>query len=202
MKTIYLIRHTEIYNPNKVCFGQSDMPLEENFTVQFDWIKEHLLSPEKLIFYSSPMRRCSKLCSYLSDNNLTIDNRLTDLNYGSWEMKEWADIPTEEFNAWNTDFVNYQIKNGETFLELYDRSVDFYETITSSADSEDIVVITHANVIRSVLAYILEFPLEKVYNLKVDYASITKLSYRPALGLSSVEFINLTAEQLKIKIVE
>lgn len=194
MKNIYLIRHTEIYNPNKLCFGQSDMPLEENFTVHFDWLKERLSMNENMVYYSSPLRRCNKLSSYLSDDNFTIDYRLTDLNYGSWEMKEWTEIPAKEVDAWNADFVNYKIKNGETFLELYDRSVDFYEEITSNTHSKNIVVITHANVIRSIVAYILEFPLEKVYNLKIDYAGVTKLNYHPELELSSVEFLNLTAE--------
>ncbi|WP_017258275.1 histidine phosphatase family protein [Pedobacter arcticus] len=196
-KNIYLIRHTETYNPNKLCFGQSEMPLEENFTVQFDWIRERLQLNNNTIYYSSNLRRCAKLASYLSDDKFTVDQRVSDLNYGVWEMMEWAKIPTKELTAWNGDFVNYRIKKGESFLDLHERAIDFYEETVSNNESENIVLVTHAGVIRSIVSYVLEFPLEKVFNLQIDYSSLSKLSYSEELALSSISFLNLTAEHLK-----
>ena len=196
-KNIYLIRHTETYNPNKLCFGQSEMPLEENFTVQFDWIRERLQLNGNTLYYSSNLRRCTKLASYLSDDKFTIDQRISDLNYGIWEMMEWAEIPAKELTAWKGDFVNYKIKKGERFADLYERAVDFYEEVICNTESNNIVIVTHASVIRAITSYVLDFPLDKAFNLQIDYSSLSKLSYSEGLALSNIAFLNLTAEHLK-----
>ena len=109
-------------------------------------------------------------------------------------MREWSEIPAKEKNAWNDDFVNYKIKNGERFIDLYDRAIDFYEETISEVPAENIVIVTHSGVIRSIIAYVLDFPVEKVYNLQIDFSSVSKLIYRQELATNSVAFLNLTAE--------
>jgi alpha-ribazole phosphatase len=199
---IYLTRHSVVYNPNKLCYGQSEIPLEENFTADFDWIKDHLNLTGDTIFYSSPFRRCTKLANYLSDDDYKTDNRITELNFGDWEMKPWNEIPEKELNPWMEDFVNHRMKNGENFNDLYDRSVQFYKEITNSKAS-NVVILTHAGVIRSIASYVLDFPLEKAFNLQIDYSSISKLEYDAKNQLSKVVFMNLHKEAINaVKIIE
>ncbi len=186
---IYFIRHSAVYNPNKLCYGQSEIPLEENFTVDFDWIKDHLNLNEEVTFYSSPFRRCTKLANYLSNEQFKVDNRISELNFGNWEMKAWNEIPEKELNPWMEDFVNYRIKNGENFNDLHERVVQFYEEIIASK-AQDIVLLTHAGVIRSIASYVLNFPLENAFNLQIDYSSITKLSYDLKNQSTKLDFIN------------
>ena len=194
---IYLIRHTAVYNPNKLCYGQSEIPLEENFTVDFDWIKDHLQLKEDTLFYSSPFRRCTKLANFLSNDQYKTDPRLTELNFGDWEMKPWNTIPEKELTPWMEDFVNHRMKKGENFNDLYERAIQFYEELTST-ETQDIVILTHAGVIRSITSYILDFPLEKAFNLQVDYSSISKLEYDAKNQLSKVVYTNLNAASFGI----
>lgn len=190
---IYLIRHTEVYNPNKLCYGQSEIPLAENFTASFDWILDSLgeLNKEQTLYYSSPFRRCSKLANYLSDDDFNIDQRICELHFGDWEMQAWNEINSEELNSWMTDFVNFRMKNGENFKDLYTRVISFYEDIIQSR-KENIVVICHAGIIRSVLAYILGFPLENAFDLEISYSSITKIVYNAEFNKSKIQAVNLT----------
>ena len=192
---IYLIRHSAVYNPNKFCYGQSEIPLEENFTIDFDWIKEHLNLKEDTKYYSSPFRRCTKLANFLSDDNYITDNRITELHFGDWEMKAWNEIPEKELNPWMEDFVNHRMKNGENFNDLFERSVLFYEEITT-AHTQDVVILTHAGVIRSLASFVLDFPLEKAFNLQVDYSSISKFEYDAKNNLSKLVYFNLNAASL------
>jgi alpha-ribazole phosphatase len=187
---IYLIRHSAVYNPNKLCYGQSEIPLEENFTIDFDWIKDHLKLSENTLYFSSPFRRCTKLAAFLSDDTYQIDERISELNFGAWEMKAWSEIPAQEMNPWMEDFVSYRIPNGENFIDLQNRAVSFYEDLTAQ-DSEDIVISTHAGVIRSLIAYVLDFPLENAFNLQIDYSSITKLNYDFKSQSSKLDFMNI-----------
>ncbi len=199
-KNIYLVRHPEVYNPNKLCYGQSDMPLEENFTVAFDWIKDRLNLNNEARFYSSPLRRCAKLASYLSDGNFITNDLISEVNFGTWEMKEWSGIPAKELENWQKDFLNYKVKKGECFADVYERSVEFFEDVLDKGDEETLVVITHASVIRCIVSYVLDFPLENVFNLQIDYSSISKITYKEELDVSSVAFLNLTADNLKLPV--
>ncbi|OAQ38167.1 hypothetical protein A5893_15320 [Pedobacter psychrophilus] len=187
---IYLIRHTKTYNPNELCFGQSEMPLEENFTIDFDWIKEHL-NLENATYFSSPLRRCTKLLSYLSDENFIIDERLNEINFGDWEMKSWQEISPKDLDNWKEDFVNYRMKNGENFNDVFERSILFFDHILKM-ELEDVVVVCHSGIIRSIVSYILDFPLEKVFNLNVDYSSISKIEFDPIFNTSKLAYLNIS----------
>lgn len=188
---IYLIRHSAVYNPNKLCYGQSEIPLEENFTADFDWIKDHLNLSSKTLYYSSPFRRCTKMAAFLSEDDFIIDKRLSELNFGDWEMQAWNKIPKEELDPWMQDFVNYTIPKGENFIDLSERSIQFYEDLTA-VDAEDVVIVTHAGVIRSLAAYILDFPLERAFNLQIDYSSISKIQFDNATEESRIVYLNLS----------
>ena len=192
---IYLIRHSAVYNPNKLCYGQSEIPLEENFTVDFDWIKDALQAQfsADTLFVSSPFRRCTKLADYLSGGNYQINNQITEINFGAWEMKPWTEISEKEINPWMQDFVNYRIPNGENFVDLFERVISFYEEIIKK-EVKNIVLVTHAGVIRSMASYVLDFPLENAFNLQVDYSSISKIEYDEQNKLSKVVYLNRTIE--------
>ena len=192
---IYLIRHSAVYNPNKLCYGQSEIPLEENFTVDFDWIKDALQAQftADTLFISSPFRRCTKLADYLSDGYYQINNQITEINFGSWEMKPWSKIDEHEMNPWMQDFVNYRIPKGENFIDLFERVISFYEEIIQK-EVKNIILVTHAGVIRSLVSYVLDFPLENAFNLQVDYSSISKIEYDEQNKLSKVVYLNRTLE--------
>ena len=193
MTTIYLIRHTEIYNPNKLCVGQSEIPLAENFTVTFDWIKERLPSTNTIKFFSSPLRRCSKLAQYLSDEKNQIDERLRDQSFGLWEMQAWDQIAAKEVEKYQNDFVNFCPKKGENLLDVNERIHDFLSAILSDDEQSEIVLLTHALPIRLILAEALEIPLENIFSLQIDYGSISKMTYDPNTQTFQVVYLNLTA---------
>ena len=185
---IYLLRHPAVYNPHQLCYGQSEIPLMEHFTMDFDWLKDQLNLKEQLICYSSPYKRCTKLAAYLSDQ-VVMDERLSELNFGDWEMKSWAEIPEQELNPWMQDFVHHRMENGENFNDLFDRTIQFYEELVAQ-DQEDVVVVTHAGVIRSMVSYVLDIPLAKAFHLKVDYSSITKIEFDATHQLSVLAYSN------------
>jgi alpha-ribazole phosphatase len=191
---IYLIRHSAVYNPSKLCYGQSEIPLEENFTHYFNSLEESLGNALKTdaIFYSSPLRRCTKLASFLSNNNYISDERMMELNFGDWELQPWDSIDSQQLNAWMADFVNFKIPNGENFMDLALRCRIFWEQLTQNSSHQNLFIITHAGVIRSLLAHILEFSLHKSFDIQIDYASITKIKYDKVYHKTTIYYINKT----------
>lgn len=192
---IFLINHPEVYNPNKVCFGQSELPLTENFTSDFAWISESLplLKNENSICYSSPLRRSSKLAGYLCDNEDYItDKRLADLNFGNWEMKEWQEINPTQIEKWQDDFVNYKIPKGESLSQVFERVNHFYQEILL-LKKDNIIVVTHGNIIKCFLCNVMGLSLQNIVDFEISNSSISKINFDEELFIDKVRFINFTS---------
>jgi alpha-ribazole phosphatase len=171
---VYLVRHTETVCEKGVCYGQSDVAITEPYLPIFENIKQQL--PANAVFYSSPLVRCKILASYLS-NQVIIDSRLMEMNFGDWELKKWDEIPEEDLNPWMTDFVCTNVPNGESFIELHDRVIDFLESHLTIVKSKPIVIIAHSGVIRSILCKQNNTPLKDAFNSKLDFGSVTKIDW-------------------------
>ena len=192
MAYIYLIRHTTPDVQKGVCYGQTNLHLVATFEEEFKQIKEKLSvflekNPIEKI-YTSPLLRCKKLAQnlqnkYLGDvqqGNFVEDTRLMEMNFGDWEMKTWEHIHENDINNWMNDFVTIKTPNGESFEGLSARVKKFWEEILVLSNKDEnknknIAIITHAGVIRAILALILGFPLENAFRLEVNYGGICVL---------------------------
>ncbi|MFH0702917.1 MAG: alpha-ribazole phosphatase [bacterium] len=171
---IYLIRHTSPNIEKGICYGQSNIDLSTDFEKEFEVINKNLQNIEDLFFYSSPLKRCSALAKYLSKSSFISDKRLMEINFGDWELKNWDSINKKDFQLWVDDFVSVSCPNGESFNDLYLRSINFFEELIKK-NHKKVAIITHAGVMRSIISYILEIPLKKSVLLKIDYGSILKI---------------------------
>ncbi|TGD56691.1 alpha-ribazole phosphatase [Flavobacterium humi] len=169
---IYLVRHTETVCEKGICYGQSDVGLREDYRQLFADIKAQL--PSNAVYYSSPLQRCTLLADYLSGSNYSTDARLMEMHFGDWELQKWDLIAPEELNPWMEDFVNVPVPNGESFVDLHARVLDFIETELQNR-SQPIVIVTHAGVIRSLLCKITNLPLAEAFTNKVDFGQVIRV---------------------------
>ncbi|KRD07267.1 alpha-ribazole phosphatase [Flavobacterium sp. Root901] len=174
---VYLVRHTETICEKGICYGQSDVNIAAPFDETFSRIISEL-PPEASIF-SSPLKRCSILAKHIQQSIKTIsseeDDRLKEMNFGDWEMKNWNEIPPGELNLWMEDFVNIQVSNGESFVELHDRVGRFLSEHISEKVKEPIIIVTHAGVIRSILCHQSKLPLKEAFQNKIDFGEVIKI---------------------------
>ncbi|HEY2581231.1 MAG TPA: alpha-ribazole phosphatase [Mucilaginibacter sp.] len=173
---IYLIRHTAVYNPEKLCYGQSEISLSPDWEQHFKILKQKLGSQtDEAIFYSSPYKRCAQLAGFLSDNQFQTDSRLSEMHFGDWEQHAWTEVDQAVLNAWMADYVRYRVPGGENFEIMCERCSQFWDELIQQTVTK-VAVITHAGVIRSILAYILNIPLDKIFRLEIDYSGVTKIT--------------------------
>ena len=176
---IYLVRHTETVCEKGICYGQSDVALAEPFGLIFENIISQL--PSEAIIFSSPLQRCVILAKYIQNKIKTIsyqeDERLMEMNFGNWEMKNWNDIPPEQLNPWMEDFVNIRAYNGESFVELHKRTGIFLSEQISKKADKPIVIITHAGIIRSFLCHHTSLPLKDAFQNKADFGQVIKIDF-------------------------
>lgn len=176
---IYLIRHTTPQIEKGICYGQSDIPLADSFDEELEEIlnKGPFLKDE-IAVYSSPLQRCKILAESLCNSSISYNQDLVELNFGDWELQSWDAINKTELNAWMKDFVNVSCPNGESFTDLHKRVVAFYQSLILS-EHDKVTIVTHAGVIRALLAFHNDTLLVDSFKMKIEYGEVIKIETPP-----------------------
>ncbi|HVI45440.1 MAG TPA: alpha-ribazole phosphatase [Chitinophaga sp.] len=169
---IYLIRHTTPAIESGICYGASDIDVAGTFEEEVAQIKAKLPAGDFDV-YTSPLIRCRKLATTLFGDNITTDDRLREMHFGEWEMLPWDNIDKAALQAWADDFVLAKVPGGESYEELYTRSMDLVTELIEKGNNT--VLVTHGGVIRSILAHATNTPLVDSFDLKVQYGRISHL---------------------------
>lgn len=171
---LYLIRHTTPDVAEGVCYGQTDIGLATSFDDELARLQEKLAGLAPVACYSSPLQRCARLAQAL-DQAPQHDERLKELSFGAWEMQPWDGISPQALEQWGEDYVNSAPPDGETFSALHRRAAHFLHEISLRQHVGPVLAVTHAGVIRALLAEVLRLPLQEVFRFYLDYGGVTKL---------------------------
>jgi alpha-ribazole phosphatase len=182
---IHVIRHTAVENPENLCYGFAEIPLQKGYIEDFKTLE---IDKDYDVIVSSPSQRCCLLGDFFKFDYQT-DERLREMNFGSWELKKWTDIPEDEINPWYKDFVNVKASGGENLLEMQTRVLSFWQDLIWKEDKEKVLIITHAGVIRLILQAVLRFPLENMFSIQIDYGK--KVIIHVNEGVFSVKKVNI-----------
>lgn len=171
---IYLVRHTTPAVEKGVCYGQADIDTTDSFIAEAAIIKNHLPGNIETV-YSSPLKRCQKLAAHLFPHHaIELHNDLKEINCGQWELKKWDDIAKEEIDPWMNDFVNVRIPDGESYVDVFERTSKLFVQIHQQAKSA--IIVAHGGVIRSILSYITHTALVDSFNVfKLHYGCVVKV---------------------------
>ena len=162
---LHLIRHPRPRIAPGICYGRLDLAAEDIDLVALDLLAR---LPAGLPVWSSPLQRCRALAEELHAQP-SIDARLAEMNFGAWEGRAWDDIPRAEIDAWAADVAHYAPPGGESPITLQQRALDFVAELTVP----EAVIVTHAGVIRVLLAHWQDLPPERWTELVFPYGSLT-----------------------------
>ena len=171
---IYLIRHTMPSVNAGTCYGRTDMSLADSFSKEWTQLKKKLPSFFDIV-YTSPLKRCFNLARRIKTRKLIKNADLMELDFGEWEMKSWDDIEPKALQRWSDDFVNRKAPGGESFSDLKKRTDRFWKSLPAKEDLR-IAVVSHAGVIRTILAAFLGMPLKNAFSIDIDYGSIALIT--------------------------
>jgi alpha-ribazole phosphatase len=171
---VILIRHTSVACLGGICYGRTEVPLADSFDDEAAAVRA-ALPPPPWYLVSSPVIRCRRLADFLSSSNL-VDERLHELNFGAWENRLWAELPRENTEWWLADFVNRHPPGGESFGELALRTRAALEDHVRAAAGATALLVTHAAVIRALLAHGSGMSLRDAFSIPVPFGSISRLS--------------------------
>jgi alpha-ribazole phosphatase len=164
---LHLIRHPKPLIDAGICYGRLDISAEN-----FDAVAESLRAelPSGLPLWSSPLRRCRVLAERLNPSPV-FDERLVEMDFGAWEGRAWDAIPRHELDAWAADVAGFAPPGGESPLALQQRALEF----VASLEVPEAVIVTHAGVIRTLLAHWQGLPPARWTELVFGYGSCTRV---------------------------
>ena len=171
---IYLIRHTTPAVEPGICYGQTDLDVTAAFDSEAAEIGRRLPSTIARVV-SSPLRRCSKLARFLFPSlEIELLDGLKEINCGDWEMKKWDELPEGTSRNRMSDYVHTPFPRGETYSQLQARGVAVFETVVRTG--KDSAIVTHAGVIRGILAHVSGTPLNEAFDrFRLPYACVFRL---------------------------
>ena len=170
---ITVVRHTSVDVPKGICYGITDVPLAPTFRGEMEQVRQKLGSTDFDFVYTSPLIRCTSLASEIISNQpIHTDSRLTELNFGDWEMAEWNVLfESENGKAWFADYINTRCPNGESFIDLILRTNLFLEDLRQIAVNR-VLIFTHAGIIRAMMCLLQNKTAEEAFHTPLEYGQI------------------------------
>ena len=145
---------------------------------------------------SSPYLRCQIFAEQLvqtSDSQLDIENELRELDFGHWiglsNEQVWQEFQALLELLW-TNPLEFQAPGGESMIDFVDRIKHLWQQLIDVNRGENILLVTHAGVIRVILSLILDIPYQKTLAMQVDYAQRSRVIVYDD-GVASLEYHGL-----------
>jgi alpha-ribazole phosphatase len=185
---VYLVRHVRPALEGARCYGRFDAPLPPGWKKDAERLQARL--PEGTAFVTSPDRRCREIAELLAlrtGSAPLVDERLQEIDFGTWEGMAWADIPAAQSVHWAKDLWNRSPPGGETYAALYARVSAAWQSLILM-DTDTVAVVGNAGPLRALITIALELPRDSFVRIHLDYAGMTLLS--DASGGWRLEFAN------------
>jgi probable phosphomutase (TIGR03848 family) len=195
MTTLILVRHGENdwVKKQRLAGWIPGVHLNENGRQQARDAAQRLAAVPIKAIYSSPVERCMETAVSISDLH-KIDviplAEVGEVRYGDWEGKKIKKLARHPLWRIVQFFPSrLQFPNGEALREVQFRAVQAVETISKQHNDEVVVVVSHADLIKLLLAHYLGVHIDLFQRIIVSPASVSILSL-PNNGMVRVVRIN------------
>jgi broad specificity phosphatase PhoE len=183
--TLYIVRHTEVHNPDDILYGRlprfrlSDLGLQ-----QAERTSQVLAEEPVAIFYSSPQLRARQTARILAqphpDARLRITQLLNEVR-SAWQGRPYADLEPIRF-----DFYSNPLSDDDEGLEhLWDRITRFVRIARRRHPGQTVVAVTHGDLSTLARAGFLYMPIDiasiRLPNVYPGHGSLTRLTFGPDL---------------------
>jgi broad specificity phosphatase PhoE len=183
---LIIIRHGETeWNRKEIFRGISDIPLSKNGESQVKKLALRLKSIPISSIYSSRLERAWKTAQIISENHKPkiipkIDNGLLDINFGiltGVSHKEAEKKFPIIYKNWfeNPEDVNFP--GGENLKDVKKRAQETINRIVKGIDGENVILVTHHVVIRTILCHLLNIGLSHFRQFEIHPSSISEARF-------------------------
>ena len=197
MTTLVLVRHAQTDAAGKRLTGQArGVHLNERGRTQAARLVERLEGLPIRAVYSSPLERSRETAAPLARARgvpVRIRRALTEVEYGEWTGRSISSL--RRTRLWRQVMAapsTVRFPRGESLLEVQARVVTEIQQIAKTHRRDMVVAISHADVIRLLVAHLSGLHADHLHRLVIDPASVTVVALGD--GIPRLLRINDTGE--------
>ncbi len=178
MTTIVLVRHaTTPATGHRLGGWTPGVHLDDAGIAQARATAERLATLPIAAVYASPLERTQETAKHVAKvHGLRVRTRraVGEVDYGDWTDRPLKELRREKlWKVIQTTPSRVTFPGGESIRGAQQRAVDALEGLATDHADDTIVVVSHADVIKAVLAHLLGMPLDTFQRLHVAPASVS-----------------------------
>jgi probable phosphoglycerate mutase len=178
MIKILLIRHAMTDYAGKRLTGRSlGIPLNDEGHIQAKNLAERLSGFPVAAIYSSPLERAVETATPIAgtfDLPCVISADFNEIDFGKWTDMEIDDLVSDPvFRSFNLFRSSTKIPDGESMAEAQMRIVSGIEKIRSQHIDKTVAIISHADLIKSAIAFYAGIHLDMMERIVISPASVS-----------------------------
>ena len=194
--TLVLVRHATTAATGKRLGGWTPgVHLDAKGRDQAESTAQRLAGTQLTAVYASPLERTQETARIVAKpHGLRVRTRrgIGEVDYGEWTDKPLGQLRRRK--AWATIQATpsrVTFPGGESIRAAQARAVDTTEALAEEHGDETIALVSHADVIKAIVAHHLAMPLDAFQRLVVSPASVTVLAL-PSSGAPALLSFNDT----------
>jgi len=170
---ITLVRHAEVEDAYRNCYnGHNDVGLSFKGEAQAKLLAEEFKDKNFDRIYCSDLKRAKEtLRPFRQAKDALYTKDLREKSWGKYEGLSFEEIIAkgeivyENFEQW------IEALGGEDYREYSDRVEHFFFSFLPEDRVENLLIVTHAGVIRTLISIVKQIPLEEAFCVELSYGS-------------------------------
>lgn len=192
MTQILLIRHAtnDFVKTGKLAGWTPEVHLNDEGKAQAEALGKRLADAPIHQIYSSPLERTMETAAAVQQHHPSLSivqhHDIGEVQYGDWQGQAVAALTKRKMWHVIQEYPSRaSFPNGETMRGVQVRAVNAIEVLAAQHPRQLVVVVSHADLIKMILAHFLGMHLDNFQRIVVSPASISTLSLgygRPYVG--------------------
>ncbi|MDX1620964.1 MAG: MSMEG_4193 family putative phosphomutase [Nitriliruptorales bacterium] len=184
MPTLLLVRHATTVATGKRLGGWTPgVHLDEAGQQQAERVADHLEGLPVAAVYASPLERTQETARPIARRHgLRVRTRkdIGEVDYGAWTDKPLGQLRRRKlWKVIQQTPSRFAFPDGESIRGAQLRAVDAIDGLLADHDEDEVVVaVSHADIIKAVLAFHLGMPLDTFQRLVISPASVSTIVLR------------------------
>jgi broad specificity phosphatase PhoE len=180
MATLFhLVRHGAYSLLDQALGGRNPYKLSDEGHIQAGRIAAALSGRPIAATLSSPVQRAMETAEPIAAGlglTLHIAPDFAEIDFAGWTGAAFTSLHDDPaWHAWNVFRSTAQVPGGEAILGVQTRAVGGLMRIAAAYPDAEVVIVSHADVIKAVLAHFLGAPLDLMRRMEVSPGSISRL---------------------------
>jgi probable phosphoglycerate mutase len=180
---VSLVRHGHYDLLDRALGGRADHALSAEGRAQAARAGEALRRRGIATVFSSPVQRARETAEIIAEAagaELREEPAFAEVDFGDWTGASFDALQDDlEWRAWNTFRGAARPPGGELMLEVQARAVGSLLRIAAAHPGGEIAVVSHSDVIKSVLAHLLGSPLDLMRRIEISAGSVSRIALYP-----------------------